>query len=168
MDQDILSLKELYKKSSQSDEESSRAHHINDGFLCRSGTLILYLIKKSMETPESEWLKYEVDTHFKTNGVSILTIAELKDQLNKLIPNPQERPIIFFDECSGHMDINQILLIRTELRLIGLIPVFMGTDAEACRILSKLDSSRITPIHGLHAIVVNQLPPTNQQKLNNF
>ena len=168
MNRDIADLKDLRTKLDPSDEESSLSCFINDDFVCRSGTCILYLIKKSMKTPQSEWLTYEVDTEFKSNGDSILSINHIKDELHALIPNPQERPIIFFDECSGRTEIDKILLIRTVLRKIGLIPVFMGTDAEACRILTRTDCSRNESKPKLHAFIIHQLPPMNQKAFNDM
>ena len=123
-------------------------------------------MKELNRNSPSEWLTYEVDTEFKSNGDSILSISQIKDELHALIPNPQERPIIFFDECSGRIDIDKILLIRTVLPKIGLIPVFMGTDADACRIHSPTDCSRNESISELHVFIIHQLPPMNQKGLH--
>ena len=75
---------------------------------------------------------------------------------------------MFFDESSGSTDLQQILLIRTVMRVIGLIPVFMGTDAEACEIRSKTDCSRNTTTPELHAFIIHKLPPMNEKKFKDL
>ena len=141
---------------------------LEDDSLCFSGTFILFLIEELQFVDPSEWMTRQFLTPFATKGKRILSIKELREKVALLFPDPRDRPVIFFDECNEMADPARMIFLRGLLRHIGLISVFMGTNADPCKILSKTDSSSLTTSNELYAIVITRLPPISQNKLADF
>jgi hypothetical protein len=131
-----------------------------------SGTFIMYLIEKFHNDKPSNWLEYELTSKVAIKDLAIKSIKELRDRLDFLIPKRKDRPLIFFDECTGKACLKKIYHIRTVLRMIGLIGVFMGTNADACEILTRSGSSRGSSDSNLFGYVVHKLPSMNKDRMS--
>ena len=84
MGRDISKLNELERNASIQEECILPTHHIDDPFSCLSGSFILFLIEELRNNPQSQWLKNEVNTEFKSKKYPVNKIKELKERLNFL------------------------------------------------------------------------------------
>ena len=139
--EDLAALKEKQVSAENIAVEAERGL-INRHTVSRTANFILFLIEKFLSLDEPDWLASEVKLDLNTTIEVLKPIQELKEDLARLIPIPQKRPIIFLDECSGEPDEGPFHYIRAVLRLIVLIPVFMGTNADACKIITRSQISR--------------------------
>jgi hypothetical protein len=128
----------------------------------------MHLIEELHKENPSNWLDHELKSPVKIQDLPAKSIRELSERIHILFPKREDRPVIFFDKCSAEADLTKIFYIRTVLRMVGLIGVFMGTNAKACEIPSRSGSSRRDPESYLFGYVVHKLPPMNENKMSSI
>lgn len=165
--QDITRLQNVSNNCYVELSELFQDFYITQSTLSAAATFILLMLKKLVTEPHSEWLSLEVEMDLSNDQSFILTIDQLAIEIELLFPIPEERPVIFFDECIGTTDIWHIAFMRNILVRIGLIPIFMGSNPSAC-IDEGINSGKKfkTNDHVLQAFIINQLPPMNLTRLS--